>query len=266
MRSAAVDGRTGAVLWEKAEQEKLERYNGASVNFASACDCNGDGKEDLVFTCPDYYCVADGPTGNLLLGPLFPPDIFKQPSQGLYPVPSILDRKDQTPLVSLVDGHYFQAAMTIQAEPLWHKIPPPGENRCACEGFLRLADDAWFMAFSRQNGNFACVNVADGSVRWELPLEAATTDTITCDINGDGAQEFLFGTSHGDFYAVADEGDKPKIVWKTALGAAAGTPIAADLNGDGVSEIVVPTADGCLKMLGAAPISTAEKTTPGEAR
>ena len=253
VRSAAVDGRTGAVLWEKAELPGLERYCGASVNLASACDYNGDGKEDLVFTCPDYYCVADGPTGNLLLGPLFPPNIFSQPSQGLYTFPAVLDRKDNIPLVSLVDGHYFQGTMTLKAEPLWYKLPPPGENRGACEGFLQLPDGTWLMGFGRQNGNFACLNVADGSVRWELPLDAAATDAIACDINGDGAQEFLFGTSHGDFFAVADDGGKPRVVWKTALGAAAGAPIAADLNGDGVSEIVVPTVDGHITLLGSAP-------------
>ncbi len=253
VRSAAVDGRTGALLWEKAEQAGLERYNGASVNLASACDYNGDGKEDLVFTCPDYYCVADGPTGNLLLGPLFPPEIFKQPSQGLYTFPAILDRKDNSPLVSLVDGHYFQATMTIKAEPLWYKIPPPGENRAACEGFLQLPDGTWLMGFGRQNGNFACVNLADGSVRWELPLDAAASDTITCDIDGDGRQEFLFGTSHGECFAVADDAGRPRVVWKAALGAASGAPIAADLNGDGASEIVVPTVDGFVTLLGAVP-------------
>jgi outer membrane protein assembly factor BamB len=253
VRSAGVDGRTGAVLWEKAEQNGLERYNGASVNFASACDYNGDGKEDLVFTCPDYYCVADGPTGNLLVGPLFPPDIFKQPSQGLYTFPAVLDRKDNIPLVNLVDGHYFQAAMTLKAEPLWYKVPPPGENRAACEGFLQLPDETWLMGFGRQKGNFACLNVADGSVRWELPLDAAASDTITCDIDGDGAQEFLFGTSHGEFFAVADDAGKPKVLWKTTVGAAAGAPIAADFNGDGASEIAVPTTDGQVTLLGTAP-------------
>ena len=253
VRSAALDGRTGTLLWEKGELPGLERYCGASVNLASATDFNADGKEDLVFTCPDYYCVADGPTGELLLGPSFPPKIFGQPSQGLYTFPAVLDRSDNIPLVSLVDGHYFQAAMTIKAEPLWYKIPPPGDNRCACEGFLQLADGTWLTGFGRQNGNFACVNAADGTVRWELPLDAAASDTITCDINGDGMQEFLFGTSHGDFYAIADDGDKPNVLWKADIGAACGAPIAADLNNDGASEIAVPTVDGRITLLASTP-------------
>jgi len=79
VRSVGLDGLTGNLLWDKG-QASAQRYWGPSVNFASAYDLNQDGKEDLVFTNPDYYCVADGPTGALLLGPLFPPDIFDQPA------------------------------------------------------------------------------------------------------------------------------------------------------------------------------------------
>ena len=74
--------------------------------------------------------------GKFLAGPLYPPEIFKQPSQGLYTFPAVLERKGKDPLVCLVDGHYFQAAMTLRAEPLWYKLPKPGQNRTACEGFL----------------------------------------------------------------------------------------------------------------------------------
>jgi hypothetical protein len=73
VRSVVLDGVTGALLWETGEAPNLERYWGPSVNLAAAYDYDGDGKEDLVFTNPDYYCVAAGPTGGLLLGPLFPP-------------------------------------------------------------------------------------------------------------------------------------------------------------------------------------------------
>jgi hypothetical protein len=221
------------------------------VNLAGAYDFNGDGKEDLVFTNPDYYCVASGLTGDFLLGPLFPPDIFKQPSQGLYTFPAILDKKDAEPTVCLIDGHYFQGAMSLHAQPMWYKLPPAGENRGACEGFMKLADGTWLMGFGRQNGSFACVNVADGSVRWELPVDATCTDTITCDVDGDGKPEFVFGTSHGALYAVGDDGAKPRVVWKADLGAAAGAPIAADLDGDGASEIAVPTADGYVQVFSA---------------
>ena len=250
VRSMGLEGTTGRILWDKGETPGIERYWGASVNLASVFDFDGDKKEDLVFTNPDYYCVASGVTGDPLLGPLFPPQIFGQPSQGLYTFPAILAQSHGEPTVCLIDGHYFQAAMSLHAKPYWYKLPAPGENRTACEGFLRTPEGAWLMGFGRQNGNLACVNVSDGSVRWELPVEASCSDVITCDVDGDGSQEFVFGTSHNALYAVGDGGDKPRVVWKAELSGAAGAPIVADINGDNKSEIIVPTSDGYVQVFG----------------
>src|SRR5439155_26432442 len=125
-----LDGRTGAILWEKGEMSQIERYCGPSANLASAFDVNGDGKEDLVFTNPDFYCVANGSTGDLLVGPTSPQTIFKQPCQGLYTCPVILEtQRPQSPTVCLVAGHYFQGVMSIGGEPNWYTIPENGQNR-----------------------------------------------------------------------------------------------------------------------------------------
>ena len=252
VRSVVLDGKTGELVWEEGEAPGIPRYWGPSVNMASVYDYDADGNEDLVFTNPDYYCVASGPTGEFLLGPLFPPSIFSQPSQGLYTLPAILEHESGDPTVCLVAGHYFQGAMSLRAGPQWHRLPPVGEHSPAKEGFMRLADGKWVMGFGRQNGNFACVNVADGSLRWEMPLRATASDVITCDVDADGRSEFVFGTSHGKLCALGDSGDGPRVVWEIDLGAGVGSPIAADVNGDGASEIVAPTADGRLRFLGAA--------------
>jgi len=90
----------------------------------------------LVFTCPDYYCVASGPTGEALVGPAFPPKIFNQPSQGLYTLPAVLPEKQGEPTVCLVDGHYFVAAMSAQAVAKWYHLPVVGEARAGAEGFF----------------------------------------------------------------------------------------------------------------------------------
>lgn len=248
VRSAVLDGATGEMRWDKGECDGIERYWGPSVNQASAQDFDGNGREDLVFTNPDYYCVADGPTGDSLLGPLFPPKIFSQPSQGLYTLPAILD--GDPPLVCLVAGHYFQGCMTLQAEPRWYTLPQIGEARCAEEGFLQLPEGQWLMGFGRQNGDFACINVGDGTERWKLPVGASATNALAFDVDNDGAAEFVFGTSHGDLVAVGDADGKPRELWRKGFDAAVGAPIAADVDADGVSEIVVCTADGVLLVLG----------------
>ena len=250
VRSAGMDGRTGAILWEKGEMI-AERYWGPSVNYASAYDYDGDGEEDLVFTNPDYFCIADGPTGELLLGPSFPPDIFQKPSQGLYTYPAILTRAGETPQVCLVGGHYFQAGMSIATEPYWHNATRPGDHRTGHEAFLTLDDGTWLMGFGRQNGKFACVDAKTNTVRWELDLQAACSAVASGDVDGDGRNEFVFGTSHGKLMALGDADGEPRVLWAVETGVATGDPMLADLDGDGNIEIVCTTGDGRVQVYGA---------------
>lgn len=254
VRSVVLDGATGALVWERGETPGLERYWGPSANYAAAYDADGDGAEDLVFTNPDYYCIAAGPTGDALFGPAFPPDIFHQPSQGLYTCPVLLPRENGAPTVCLVSGHYFQGVMSLHAEPRWYQLPAVGDHATGREGFLQLPDGKWLMGFDRQNGRFACIDVDSGTVRWEYELAASASDVISLDVDHDGAQEFVFGTSHGLLIALGDGGGNPREVWRCDLGAGIGAPVAADVNGDGASEVIVSTADGQVLVLGPAPI------------
>ncbi len=249
VRSVLVDGLSGKLVWEQGKLEGLERHFGPSQNQASAVDYDGDGADDLVFTAPDVFCVAAGPSGKLLAGPTSPQNIFQQPSQGLYTLPAILDG-EQSRLIALVAGHDFQAVMTADLKPLWHRLPEAGARRCAAEGFLRSSDGAWLMGYGCQDGSFACVNVGDSKTRWTFDLQASATDAVSGDVDGDGRAEFVFGTSHGELLAVGDDGDKPRVVWRTPLSAGVSRLILADINGDGVSECVVSTVDGRVRVLG----------------
>ena len=66
VRSAVLDGRTGAIVWERCQAPGSERYWGPSVNLASVYDVNADGNDDLVFTNPDYYWGYNNPKFNAL--------------------------------------------------------------------------------------------------------------------------------------------------------------------------------------------------------
>ena len=162
---------------------------------------------------------------------------------------AVLERGDWDPHVALVGAHYFVGVMSLAAQGLWHQLPVAGLNRAADEGFLRTQDGIWLMGYGRQNGNFACVEVASGDLRWELPIQATASDVITMDVDGDGHQEFVFATSHGHLWAVGDDGDRPRVVWRADLPAGGSGPIAADVDGDGVSEIVLTTVDGYVTVL-----------------
>ncbi len=246
VRSLVLNGRNGDIVWEKSKLPGIERYYAPTVNLCAVWDVNGDGKDDLVFTCPDYYCVASGPTGEPLVGPDFPPKIFNQPSQGLYTATVILPNDKVEATVCLVDGHYFQAAMTAHAAPKWYRLPVVGQMHAGAEGFLQTENGTWLMGFGRQNGMFACVDVESGKLMWEFPIGGTASGVSACDVNGDGKLEFVFGTSHGDLYAVADAGDKARVVWKTKLAAGVGTPVLADVDNDGFSEIIATLGDGTL--------------------
>ena len=140
--------------------------------------------------------------------------------------------------------------MSIDAQPFWYRLPPAGENRSGNEGFLPARDGRWLMGFGRQNGDFACVEVNDGTLRWELPTGSSCSDVATGDLDGDGRPEFLFGTSHGQLWAVRDVDGRPEILWQVDLPSGCGPPIIADIDGDGASEILVCTLDGYLNILG----------------
>lgn len=249
VRSLMLNGSNGKLVWEKGKIPGMERYYAPTVNLAAVWDVDGDGKDDLVFTCPDYYCVASGPTGEALVGPAYPPKVFNQPSQGLYTLPAVLPNDGAEPTICLVDGHYFIAAMTAHAQPHWYQLPVVGQAHSGAEGFLKTPEGAWLMGFGRQNGKFACLDVATGKTRWEYPLEGSASAVCACDIDGDGKLEFVFGTSHGELYALGDAGTQARLVWRARLPASVGAPVIADVDNDGTPEILVAQGDGRLCVL-----------------
>jgi hypothetical protein len=70
-------------------------------------------------------------------------------------------------------------------------------------------------------------------------------------VDGNGAPEFVFGTSHGALYAVGDAGDNARVLWRRDCGSCLGGPIMADIDGDGASDMVVAGADGYINLFGA---------------
>ena len=59
------------------------------------------------------------------------------------------------------------------------------------------------------------------------------------DLDGDGRQEILLGSSDGNLYALAERAGGARILWKVPLGRRVGEPVLADLDGDDRAEILV---------------------------
>jgi hypothetical protein len=69
------------------------------------------------------------------------------------------------------------------------------------------------------------------------------------DLDGDGRQEVLLGSSDGNLYALAERAGGARILWKLPLGRRVGEPVLADLDGDNQAEILVGAEDGRLYCL-----------------
>ena len=103
----------------------------------------------------------------------------------------------------------------------------------------------------RANGVFHCLDGATGASLWQIDLHSTTADIVSCDIDGDGKEEFIVGTTDGRLLAIGtDPAGRGVIRWDVPLGTALGSPVVADVDGDGVSEILVVTGDGSLVCIG----------------
>lgn len=102
------------------------------------------------------------------------------------------------------------------------------------------------------DGAFVCYRADTGEEKWRLHLGSVPSDVITCDIDGDGAIEFVIATRGGDLIAAGpSRNGSPIIKWRMRFPSGLGPPVAADLDGDGRSEILVVCGDGYLYGIGA---------------
>lgn len=103
----------------------------------------------------------------------------------------------------------------------------------------------------RANGMFSCLEGTTGKVLWNIDLQSTTADIVSCDIDGDGKEEFIVGTTDGRLIAIGTDASGIGVIrWSVNIGCALGNPVVADADGDGFSEILVVTGDGSLLCIG----------------
>lgn len=255
-RSLLLDGRTGEPLWQREEIPGIERHFQAMGGRVAVWDYDGDGEDDLLFCCPDFYCVADGRTADLLAGPVFFPKLTSRWSA--YSSPAVLEQ-DGRVLVYL--GGAYESRASIKPDgtaSLWSEFLSTDTWGFYTEPGLRFGEGllppekgrGWRVVQAQVDGRLICFDAENGRHAWEMRLPAAPSAIVTGDVDHDGRTEFLFGGQDGGLYAYRDLGDRAELVWRLSLAGPVGTPVLADLDNDGQCEIAVGVGDGSLVVIG----------------
>jgi outer membrane protein assembly factor BamB len=255
-RTYVLDGRNGKLVWEQTELPDIGRHFQAFGGRAGACDYEGDGADDVLFLNPDYYCIADGRTGKLHVGPVEVAKLVKW--WAAYASPAVLRREGQPPLIYLGGAYSARCVISLDGQKgLWREYLPAerwplqvGGERFV-EGLLPPSGvRGWRGVQAEADGTLACFDAATGEVAWRLVLGTAPSGIVSGDVDGDGRPESLLGGQDGVLRAIRDGGDGGEVLWTKVFDGPVGTPLLADLDGDGNVEAVVSVGDGNVYVLG----------------
>ncbi len=255
-RTDLLDGRTGKPVWEKTELPEIERHFQAFGGRASAHDHDGDGADDVLFLNPDYYCVAEGRSGKLLVGPVEVAGLVKW--WAAYASPAVLRREGGPPLIYLGGAYSARCAIRLDGRRgLWREYLPTerwpllvGGERFV-EGLLPPSRGrGWRGVQAEADGMLVCFDATTGRVAWRMPLGTAPSGIVTGDVDGDGRPEAMLGGLDGRLLVVRDGGERGEVVWSKMFDGPVGTPLLADLDGDGKVEVAVSVGDGYIYVLG----------------
>jgi hypothetical protein len=144
-------------------------------------------------------------------------------------------------------GGYRRGVMTLAGEKVWNFDYMDGYG--SMPGIGDVNGDGKLEGLSVQKKVTTCYDMATGTVRWTLPDFAQSSDAVTCDINGDGRDEFVYGSGN-KLVAVNEAEGKANVVWTLDLPAGLGSPAVADVDGDGTAELVSMTRDGWVNVVG----------------
>jgi hypothetical protein len=135
---------------------------------------------------------------------------------------------------------------------VWWKRTPFTDLMLRLPGIADLRGDGRLcIGVCHANGVFSCLDGATGSELWTLDLKSTSADIVSCDIDGDGREEFIVGTTDGRLLAIGlSPSGRGTVKWSVDIGFALGNPIVADVDGDGFCEILVVSGDGKLVCVG----------------
>ncbi|MDP4200462.1 MAG: VCBS repeat-containing protein [Bacteroidota bacterium] len=256
---------TGEVLWRK-DRIGIGEYGRGVGPWGTAALLLKDRRSIAVFCAKDSLCRLDLETGELLSVPKLLTDYTAE----VLKSEQLLKAQNLTTQSSIDDPFTAYGSPTLIGDDLvisgafggfgviqkssqarWWKRAPFGDILYRLPGIGDVDGDGQ-LEFAQAHGD-GCVRIYDyttGVERTCVDLQATATDILTVDFDGDGREEFVFGTNDGRLIAVGWTGNEIAVKSVYDSGVAMGSPIAADLDGDGASEIYVVSADGLLTCFG----------------
>ena len=240
-----LDGRSGDVVWTSSG------YRGRSLGGhpSAAGDVDGDGLEEIVLMWPDRLHIVDGLSGEAEvvrqaygdgMNPLFDSDGFVG-----YAFPAVVDLFGD-PRPELIWGHngYLNAVLDAGGNAIWQTAY---QNNTAVQSLMGVGDadgDGERELLAPIAAGAQLLNPTDGTILHELTgIGTAHTDVVSADIDGDGRDEFLYG-SGASILCLGLEGGELRRAWTLDLAARSSDLALADLNGDDVLDIAATTTDG----------------------
>ncbi len=252
-----LDGRSGEIVWESNGFVLPEDGSGRSLGGhpSAAGDVDGDGLDEIVVMWPDRLHIVDGVTGTAQvvrqaygysngLNPLFESDSFVG-----YAFPAVVDLfGDSRP--ELLWGHcgYLNAVLDSHGQRIWQT---PYRNNTEVQSLMGVGDsdgDGAAELLASTAEGVRLFQAADGAVLLEFDDGVrAYTDVVSGDVDGDGRDEFLFGSGTQLICVEQAEGTLRRA-WTLEVEGRSSDIALADVDRDGFLDIVVTTADGYVKV------------------
>jgi hypothetical protein len=264
----------GNEIWRKEQYGEGEWGRGVGPWSSFSVLANADGREDLLFLAKDLLCRADAATGLWRRDPWIlwraTNSVMNQPEWDFtkdrqadfgtvrdpftaYGSPILVDVDGDGTKEILVGGCFGGFGVLRQDySVLWWKRTPFTDMMLRHPGVADVNGDGRLcIGACHSDGVFTCLEGSSGKELWSIDLGSTTSDVVSCDIDGDGKEEFIAGATDGRLLAIGSDGAGRGVIrWSLDLGFALGNPVIADADGDGKAEVLVVCGDGSLVCIG----------------
>jgi hypothetical protein len=260
--------------WHRGQYGEGEWGRGVGPWSAYSVLQGPDGRPQLLFLAKDLLCQLDAFSGEWIREPWIlwraTNSVMNQPDWAFdqkhhadfgtekdpftaYGSPILLDVDGDGREEILVAGCFGGfGVLRDDYSILWWKRTPFTDMMLRLPGVADVYGDGRIcIGICRADGTFTCLEGASGKELWQLPLHSTTADIASCDIDGDGKEEFIAGTTDGRLLAIGvNSRGEGCIRWTVNLGFALGNPVLGDADGDGFAEILVVSGDGRFVCIG----------------